>query len=265
MRLQNEKLSCYILTFNSEKYLASVIRPLRELIDDLVIVDSGSVDKTEEIAKQFGARFIVRQLDNFSLQRRFALDSCQNRWVLSLDSDEVPDETFVQSLAKLKKERFLFNQKEVDAYKIKRCWLVLGQEIHSFYPIESPDYPVRLFNKDKVTFDNDGKSVHESPNGYDQFNIGLVEGSVLHYSCNSVHELYQKMNLYSTLAAADLHKKGKKGNWLSILGHPPFAWVKWYIMKQGWKDGLIGLLLGRYAFDYTYQKYLKLKYDFKNK
>lgn len=263
MKLPAEKLSCYILTFNSEKYLASVIRPIRELIDDLVIVDSGSVDKTEEIAKEFGARFIVRRLDDFSEQRRFALDSCQYSWVLCLDSDEIPNETFVHSLAKLKKERFLLNQKEVDAYKIKRYWIVLGQKIHSFYPIESPDYPVRLFNKDKVTFGKDGKSVHESPTGYDHFNVGLVEGSVLHYSCNSIDELNQKMNLYTTLAAAELYKKEKKANWLSILSHPPFAWIKWYIMKQGWKDGLVGLILGKYAFDYTYQKYLKLKYDFK--
>lgn len=256
-----EQLSCYILTFNSERYLASVISPIRRVIDDLVILDSGSTDRTKEIAEQFDARFLVRQLDNFRDQRRFALQACRHQWVLSLDSDEVPDETFAASLAELKSKAFCVAQKRPDAFRITRRWFVLGREIHAFYPITSPDQPPRLFRKDKMTFQANGRIVHETPKSSSPVEFGAIDGSVFHYSCDSVHELYEKLNLYTSLAAEDLRQQGVKGSWIAILSHPLFAWFRWYIHKKGWKDGWIGLLLGRYAYDYTYQKYLKLRYD----
>ncbi len=261
MAHKTEQLSCYILTFNSERHLASVISPIRHIIDDLVVVDSGSTDRTKNIAEQFEAKFIVRHFDNFRDQRRFALEVCRYLWVLSLDSDEVPDETFAASLAELKSKAFFIDQKQPDAFRITRRWFVLGQEIHAFYPISSPDHPARLFRKDRMTFQPKGRIVHETPKASGPVEYGMINGSVFHYSCDSVHELYEKLNLYTSLAAEDLRQKGIKGSWMTILTHPLFAWLRWYIRKNGWKDGWIGLLLGRYAYDYTYQKYLKLRYD----
>ena len=178
MDAETESLSCYILTLNSERYLASTISPIREVIDDLVIVDSGSTDRTKEIATQFNARFLVREIDNFNTQRRFALEACYHQWVLSLDSDEVPDETFATSLAELKAKAFSLNQKQPDAFRINRRWLVLGQEIHTFYPITSPDHPVRLLRKNKMTFEKNGRGVHESPKGLTPSEIGGIKWEV---------------------------------------------------------------------------------------
>ncbi len=256
-----EPLSCYILTLNSERYLASIIAPIREVIDDLVIVDSGSTDRTKEIAAQFNARFLVREIDNFNKQRRFALEACQHQWVLSLDSDEVPDATFAISLAELKATAFALDQKQPDAFRINRRWFVLGQEIHAFYPITSPDHPVRLLRKDKMTFEKSGRGVHESPRGAGNLEIGVINGTILHYSCDSVQKLYEKLNLYTRIAAEDLKRKGVKGSWSALFTHPIGAWLRWYILKKGWKDGWIGWLLGHYAYEYTYQKYLKLLYN----
>lgn len=253
-------LSCYILTRYSERYLVSVISPIRHIIDDLVIIDSGSTDRTKEIAEGFQARFIVRELDNFREQRRFAFQACQHQWVLSLDSDEVPDETFATSLAELKSNAFRIGQKQADAFRINRRWFVLGQEIHAFYPITSPDHPVRLFRKDKMAFEKNGRGVHESPKGSGTVEIGVIDGTIWHYSCDSVQELYEKLNQYTTIAAEDLRCKGIKGSWVAIFTHPIVAWFRWYILKNGWKDGWIGWLLGHYAYEYTYQKYLKLLY-----
>ncbi len=254
-------ISCYILTCDSERYLESVIAPIRDVVDELVIVDSGSTDGTQQIAEQFQSRFLVQELEHFGKQRQFALDSCQHQWVLSLDSDEVPDNAFADSLATLKANDFRIGEQQPDAFRIHRRWLVLGQEIHTFYPVVSPDHPVRLFRKDRMTFPDEGRGVHESPKGAGQLEYARINGSVWHYSCDSVEELYQKLNFYTTLAAEDLRRKGKTGRWLDVLTHPPAAWFRWYLLKQGWKDGWVGWLLGHYAYEYTSQKYLKLLYD----
>ena len=254
-------LSCYILTKNSERYLARTLAPMRDTLDDLVIVDSGSADRTAEIAAQFGARLIVRPFDNFRDQRRFALDACRYDWVLSLDSDEAPDGAFAGAIAELKARDFRVGEAAPDIFKITRRWFVLGQEIHAFYPIVSPDHPARLFRRDRVTFRDGGRMVHETPTGATSTPAALIGGTVFHYSVDTIEELYAKLHLYTTLAAHDMRERGKTGRWVDILLHPAFAWARWYLLKGGWRDGWIGLMLGRYAYDYTYQKYLKLRYD----
>ncbi len=256
-------MSCYLLTKNSARHLVHVLQPLRPITDDLVIVDSGSTDRTEAIAAQFGARFLRRDFDNFRDQRRFALAACQHDWVLSLDSDEVADDIFVKTIIELKTNDFRVGEAAPQLFKISRRWFVLGQEIHAFYPIVSPDHPKRLFRKDVVTFQEGGRIVHETPKGAAPLPAAVIGGTVFHYSCDSVAELNAKLQLYTTLAAKDMQARGKRGSWFDILMHPGMAWVRWYLLKGGWRDGWVGLVLGRYAYDYTYQKYLKLRYDLK--
>lgn len=258
MVYKTENLSCYVLTCNSARRLADVLSPIRDSVDDLLIVDSGSTDETEEIAGRFGARFIFRKFDNFRTQRIFAIEQCRFRWVLCLDSDEVPDEPFASSLAELKARGFAVNGRQPDAFRIRRRWFALGKEVRTFYPITSPDYPIRLFNRDKVGFADETRHVHETIGG-ESFSE-ILNGSVLHYSCDSIEELYGKLNLYTSLAARDLKRRGARAGWLTILTHSIAAWLKWYITKGGWKDGRVGYLLGRYAFDYTYQKYMRLRH-----
>jgi glycosyltransferase involved in cell wall biosynthesis len=252
-------LSCYILTFNSEKYLGQVLTAVRPVVDDLVIVDSGSTDHTEAIANQHQARFIFRKFDNFKNQRNFAQEQCLHNWVFNLDSDEVPTAACMAAIATLKAEYFRENNNGPDAYRIERHWFLLGQEVHCFYPIDSPDFPVRLFRKDEVSFKDSSNLVHETPSGYKT--TGKIPGAVNHFSCDSIQELYAKLNQYTSLAARDLQNRGKKATWSKLWLSPLGSWFKWYIKKGGWKDGYIGFVLGRYAFEYSYQKYLKLKYD----
>ncbi len=257
MQTDHTPISCYLLTYNSERYLRQILEALRPVADEILIVDSGSTDATATIAADYGANFIHRHIDNFRAQRQFALDQCRYTWVLNLDSDEVPTEEFVTSLVALKGK--LQDADVADAYRMERRWIMFGQEVHTFYPISSPDFPVRLFRKDKVGFTQSSNFVHENPAGYDT--VEVIKGAVYHYSCDSVHELYRKLNQYTSLAAQDMYRKGKKATRLKLIFSPVAAWIKWYLRKGGWRDGEVGKLLGRYAYDYTYQKYLKLRYD----
>lgn len=253
------QLSCYILTYNSEKYLAAVLAAVNRVADDLVIVDSGSTDRTAEIAERFGARFIYRKFDDFKNQRNFAQDQCLHKWVFNLDSDEVPSEACINAIAELKKVGFREEENGPEAYRIERHWYLLGRKVHCFYPVDSPDFPARLFRKDLVGFRDSSNLVHETISGFTR--TEKIPGAVNHYSCDSIAELYGKLNRYTSLAARDLQNRGKKASRAKIWFSPIGAWFKWYIKKGGWKDGFVGYVLGRYAAEYSYQKYLKLKYD----
>ena len=247
------KISTYILTYNSQKYLEKVIRPLVAFSDEIVIIDSGSSDQTVDIAEKFGARVIYRKFDNFSSQRQFAIDSCCYEWIFNVDSDEVADESFVEAMMSLKSK---LHNIEFDAYRVQRYWYIMGQSVRSFYPVTSPDYVVRLFKKEKAFFDV-SYSVHETVEGFDNISPNPIS-SINHYTFESKEEINRKLELYTDLAAQDAEMKGKRGGLLNSLIHAISAFIKWYLKNGAYKDGRIGLLGAKYAFCYTYKKYIKI-------
>ncbi|CAN5538919.1 glycosyltransferase family 2 protein [soil metagenome] len=244
-------LSAFILTHNSEKYLGRIISQLKKTCDEIVVVDSGSTDETKHIAEQSNCIFLLRIFDNFKNQRAYALNQCSHHLVLMIDSDEIPDGELIASCNALKNAEVL-----ADAYRLKRIWYVLGKNIHAVYPVVSPDYPVRLFDKRISNFDN-SPVVHEEPSGYRT--IAVLEGALHHYTFETKKEIAEKLERYAALSAQTL--LGKKKNlsavqqWLSSIA----AFVKWYFAKGGWKDGATGIVLAKYAFDYTFMKYRKAR------
>lgn len=241
-------LSVYVLTFNSEKYLDALLTSIAPVADELVIVDSGSQDRTQAIAEKHGCRFIYHALDNFRDQREFALRACQHRMVLMLDSDEIPDAEFVEHIAELKRTGFTH-----EAYRIKRNWFVMGQPVRCMYPVESPDWTVRLVDQERVTFLADSRMVHEKAVGY--ASAGRIRGSVSHYTFESRQELARKLKSYSALAARDLVELGVRPTLLHVLVYPPVVWAKWYFVKGSWKDGRLGWTLSRYVWRYVFRKF----------
>jgi len=246
-------LSCYLLTLNGEKYLAEILEKLSAVVDELVIVDSGSTDDTKAIAKQFNTRFLHRDFDNFSNQRQYALDQCSHAWVLSLDDDEIPQADFIAMLSELKKNNFMFNEKSYDAYRIQRRWFAMGREIHNFYPSGCPDYPIRLFEKSIVSYGSHSRLVHETPEGFSS--EATLPGWVVHYTCQDKKELMEKLDQYTKIAAQDLKPINKRTSFIRLFFSPFGAFCKWYFLKGGYKDGKVGLLLSFYAARYTYLKY----------
>jgi len=245
-----EKLSAYILTKDSEGHLPEVLGCLSSVADEVVVVDSGSTDRTESIAGTFAnARFVYQPFTNFKDQRNIAAENCRHEMVLFLDSDEIPDEKFLESVAALKQTGFPH-----DAYCAPRRWNVLGKDVHCIYPICSPDNPIRLFRKSKVDYNN-SSFVHESPKGF--HTVGEIDGCISHVTMVTREELRSKLDLYTDLAARDLLRKEKRVNVYKMLFSPICAFFKWYFLKGGYKDGFTGLYLGMYAYRYTLDKYLK--------
>lgn len=257
--MKNVKLSCYILTKNSERRLDQVLSSVVKFVDDLVILDSGSADKTLEIAKKFNARIFHRDFDNFSNQRNYGLSLCTHDWVFELDSDEVVSVPLQQKFSMLKMSGFAIDGVVPDAFGIRREWYLLGRKVNCFYPVRCPDQPLRIFQRKKIGYKID-RLVHESPVGYQS--TRRVDEPILHYSCDSVDQMYAKINQYTTLAAKEMHRAGKKVSLIKIIIYPWVVWFKYYVVLGGWRDGFVGLIHGRYVRDYVWQYLVKLKLDF---
>ncbi len=245
------QISAFLLTLNSEKYLEKILLQLKKACDEIVIVDSGSVDSTKMISQNHRCRFFVRVFDDFKSQRAFALEQCAHPLVLMVDSDEVPDDLLISELNLLKNSSSLD-----DAYRIKREWFVLGKKIHAAYPVVSPDFPVRLFDK-RISNFSTSPIVHEEPSGYKT--ISVISGSLHHYTFETKKEIAEKLDRYTSLSAQTLLNKKKSLNVVQQYLSATAAFVKWYFAKGGWRDGVVGLAMGKYAFNYTFLKYRKAR------
>ncbi|MDR2291491.1 MAG: glycosyltransferase family 2 protein, partial [Serratia marcescens] len=141
------KIAVCILTFNSSRLLHEVLSPLMGIADEWIVVDSGSTDKTLSICQSFGINPIYHRFETHGRQMNFAISQSHHDWVLCLDSDEILDAETIASILTFKSQA---NPPPQQAYRIKRNWFVLGQPVRTIYPISSPDYPVRLFNRTQV-------------------------------------------------------------------------------------------------------------------
>lgn len=245
-----ERLSFYILTHNSEKYLEQILQKIKPVADEMLLVDSGSTDNTYKIAQQYGCRIFFHAFTDFRSQRAFALNRCKNNYVLFLDCDEIPSDALIENIKQLKEQGFSYA-----AYAVNRYWQVLGKRVHTCYPVLSPDNPIRLIDKRVVHFDEQSTRVHETPYGHTQ--TGLLKGDLLHITFETAYEMADKLEHYTDLAAKDISERSQKFSPLKKYLSPIAAWLKWYMAKGGYKDGMIGLRLAAYVFKYTAKKYQK--------
>ena len=249
-------ISAYVLTFNSERYISQILSQLDKFADEIVIVDSGSSDQTLHIARCFDKVVVYpRTFDNFKNQRNFAASMCKYDTIFFVDSDEVPDDILVQAILDVKKQ-YAADLPEKTAYKVRRNWTVLGKPVRAIYPVESPDYVVRLFNRRVSSFGSHSNTVHETLEGYEEALL-LGGGGITHNTFHNQEEISRKLNLYTSLTASDMVRKKKNINLIKLFLDPLAAFFKWYISKGAWHDGKVGLTAGVYAYRYTFEKYRK--------
>lgn len=239
-------LSICLLTFNSMRTLESCLRPLLDLADDLVVADSGSTDGTLEYLESQGVQALHRPYDTHAAQMNFAIDKARNDWVLCMDSDEYLD---AETVANIRTLLPCLSDQRV-GYRIMRHWHVLGAEVRAIYPVSSPDKPLRLFHRSQARFND--QPVDDKPTGCARSEI--IPGHVVHDTFFSLHEVFAKLNGYTTRLV--IHKD-VRSSLLRLLFSPPLAFFKWYFRKGAWRDGARGLITASYAMAYTFLKYLK--------
>ncbi|MCK4980243.1 MAG: glycosyltransferase family 2 protein [Candidatus Delongbacteria bacterium] len=240
------KLSVAIITKNEEN---NIMRCLKSVswVDEVVIVDSGSTDKTIEKCNEYNCKVIESEWLGFGKTKQLAVDNCKNYWVLVLDADEEISESL-----KVKIEEILINPKH-SGYRIKRNSFYLGKMIK--YCGWDKDYTLRLFDKNKGKFND--KLVHESVKIEDE-NIGIIKEVMLHYTYPSISLHMSKIKMYSELGAKDLIKKGHSSCIANAVLRGILKFFKMYFIKLGILDGKIGFILCVNSSFGVYLKYLKL-------
>lgn len=239
------KISATIITYNEERNLPRAIESLR-CADEVVVVDSGSNDRTVEIAEKLGARVVESPWPGYAKQKNFAAESAKYDWILSIDADESLSEALEGEIWRLKKTGPTF-----DAYTMPRLAQYLGRWIrHSGW---YPDRKVRLYNRLKA--DWTGDYVHESVKVGGS--LGHLESNLLHFTCESLSEHLRTMDRYTTLAAEQLIANGQRATWARLVLEPPWTFFRTYVIKLGFLDGIEGLCIANMAALYNFVKYAK--------
>jgi glycosyltransferase involved in cell wall biosynthesis len=242
------KISATIITYNEERNLPRAIESLR-CADEILVVDSGSSDRTVEIAQNLGAKVIDSPWPGYAKQKNLAAERAENDWILSLDADESVSEALEAEIWHLKKGVPPF-----DAYTMPRMARYLGRWIrHSGW---YPDRKVRLYHRAKATWEGD--YVHESVKVTGT--LGHMEGNLLHFTCDSLSEHIRTMDRYTTLAAEQLVASEQKVTWGRLIFEPPWTFLNTYVVKQGFLDGVEGLAIANMAALYNFLKYAKARF-----
>jgi len=244
------KLSSIIIAKNEEKNIGACIRSQIGLIDEIVVlVDESTTDKTEEIVKSFpDIIYKVVKWQGYSETKKMALEMTTNDWVFWIDADEAMTAELGKELAKFKESAH-----EFDAYSVPRKAYFLGKWIkHSGW---YPGRVTRLFNKQVVNFSSN--DVHEKL-VVKEGRTGQLKYDLDHYTDHTIEHYFRKFNKYTSLAALELSRKGKKATIADILLRPLNIFIKMYFIKLGLLDGLHGFILAVFSTLYVFTKYCKL-------
>ncbi len=244
-----EKLSVTIITYNEEKNIRDCLNSVK-WADEIVVVDSFSTDKTIEICREYTDRVYQNKWHGFVEQKNLTLSKASNNWVLSIDADERISDELREEIRGL-----LNNSLKFDGYYIPRkTFYVKKWILHCGW---YPDYKIRLFKKDNGRWEGTGgTAIHESVKVDGK--TGYLNGDILHYSFPTISSHLKTINSFTSISAMENFKKGKKAGILSILFRPLFNFFKMYILKQGFLDGLPGLIVSILSSYHVFIKYTKM-------
>jgi glycosyltransferase involved in cell wall biosynthesis len=243
------KLSVVIITFNEEKNIARCLDSVKDIADDIVVVDSFSTDNTPAICAKYPVNFIQRKWEGYSLTKNFGNSCAQNDWVLSIDADEAVSEELKKSIVQLKKQDTLFTCKFNRLTNYCGKWVKHG----GWYP----DTKIRIFNRIVTQWKG---VIHEELAVDKNTVVKHLKGDCYHYTYYNVHEHYKQTEKFTTIAAQDLFNQKKQVTFVNIYVSPLIKFVKDFFVKLGFLDGLTGLTIARISAYATYLKYKKL-YD----
>lgn len=240
-------LSVIIITKNEQDNIENCLESVK-WADEIIVVDSGSTDKTEEICKKYTDKFYVKDWPGFGVQKQRALELASYEWVLSIDADE-------RIMSELREEIITVVKADSthSGYEIPRLSHYLDKGIRhaGWYP----DYTLRLVKKDKSHFSED--IVHERliVDG----EVGRLSHHFMHFPYQNIAHHLQKLNQYSSLSAQKMFDGGKRVGWIKVFVKTLFGFFRAYILRKGFLDGWAGLVVSLSTALSVYFKYIKLK------
>ena len=243
------KISVVIITLNEERNIESCLLSVKDVADDIVVVDSFSTDRTEKICKNYKVRFITNEFKGHIEQKNWAITKAKYPHILSLDADEALSEELKSSIIKVK------NNWQYDGYYFNRLTNYCGSWIRhtGWYP----DRKLRLWDSRKGQWK--GVNPHDKYELIKGATKKYLKGDLLHYSFFSISQHIQQVNKFSDISAKAYLKKGKKSNLLKILIHPVWKFLHLYFFKLGFLDGYYGLIISIISANAAFLKLVKLK------
>ncbi|MBS1989026.1 MAG: glycosyltransferase family 2 protein [Cyanobacteria bacterium SZAS LIN-3] len=249
---QMQPLSLVIVAQDEERNIGRVIETAAPLVQEIIVVDSGSTDRTKEIASALGARIIDQPWLGFAKQKNFAIEQASCDWVLSLDADEVLTQPLVAEMRALL-EGPAAELEKFDGYKIPRVLFIADRAIAhgGFYP----DAQLRLFKKEKGRFGD--RLVHEAIKM--EGPTRQLQHPMNHYAYKDVAEFEQAMDKYARLSAQEFFNRGKdyyrkRLNPANKVLHPAWTFFYRYFLRGGFMDGADGLKLATIYSGYVGKK-----------
>ncbi|MBE7939305.1 MULTISPECIES: glycosyltransferase family 2 protein [Ramlibacter] len=243
--MSTARLSVIIAAKNEAHQISDCIRSV-SFADEVIVLDSSSVDGTERVAREAGAQVHVTDWPGYGPQQLRGIRLATGDWVLSLDADERVSPALKDEILQAIREP------RAEGYRLPRHSSFCGQFIdHSGW---RPDYTLRLVRRDLAGFTDHFLHAHMTVDG----RKADLRQPIIHYSYRDLDDVLDKLNRYSRGAAIDLQRKGRRSSLSRALASGFFAFVRTYVLRQGFRDGRMGFVLALYNAQTTYYKYLRL-------
>jgi glycosyltransferase involved in cell wall biosynthesis len=244
----SQKLSVVIITLNEEEIIEACLNAAWQVADEIVVIDSYSTDSTKEICLANGVKFIEHIFEGHIQQKNYAVTQATYDNILSLDADEIVSEKLATSILNIKQDW------EKGAYYLLRRSHYCGKFIN--YGDWYPDKKIRLFRKDSGKWD--GINPHDTFELNKGISLGKIKGDLKHYTFNTVAEHIKQANKFSTIGAREHLARHTRVNLLTLVLHPSWRFIRSYILRLGFLDGLRGFTIAYVISIETYLKYLKV-------
>ena len=243
-------LSVIIITYNEEINIRRCLESVQGVGDEIIVVDSGSVDNTADICRSMGAKVIQQDFLGYIEQKNFATSQAKNEWILSLDADEaLTPELKTTILA-------TFPDPKADGYTLNRITNYCGTWVrHSGW---YPDVKLRLYDRRK------GQWTGVNPHDRFRLNLGStmhhLKGDLQHYSYSTISDHIKQIDRFSTIGALSMFNHGNRSSILKIIYKPVARFMRHYVFKLGFLDGLTGFTIAVNSAHAVFLKYLRLYY-----
>ena len=229
------RISAVINTRNEERNIVRCLRAIHPFVEEIVVVDMESKDRTRQLARKFTKKIYThKNVDYVEPARNFAIEKATGDWIILLDADEiVPEELGL-------KFRRLVDHATYEFYRIPRKNLIFGRWVtHSGW---WPDYHIRFFKKGIVRWENE---IHSIPTTYGKgMDLQAEEkNALIHYHYDSIAQYLERLNRYTTQEVNQLISENATFSWKDMLTKPAGEFMTRYFAWEGYKDGLLGLAL----------------------
>lgn len=238
------RLSVFVITLNEERNIERCLNSVK-WADEIVVVDSLSSDRTQQLSQQYTDRVFSREFKDYADQKNYALALTGGEWVLSLDADEEVTDGLREEILSV-----IGDPGAYEAYRIPRASFIFGRKFR--YSGTQSDRPIRLWRRRKARYRH---PIHEVVDV--EGRVGTLSSQLIHYPYYHVSEYWEQLNRYTTLEAWFLKEKGHRLSWIDFVLRPAAFWLKLFVFQQGFRDGWEGFCFCSLSSFYVVIKYAK--------